>query len=133
MPFTMSEAIVAALIGAAAVLIARQLDIWHERRTLKLDILRRLTANRDAMGSSEVPATSSMRDEFDRAVNEVFVVYRSRAVREALDAAYESVRRKTADRFDRMRQLYQAMGDEAGVKPDEFTERFFRQTFRTTP
>ncbi len=114
--------IVASVIsGIAGVVISTIFYVRHERRKDKLETLRRFTGNRyDLVG-----------DEFSRALNEIFVVFkRSPKVMQALSAYHQKVTERQSSE-DELVKLFKSMCDDLGLSYSEFNDSFFLHPFNT--
>ena len=116
--------IIASVIsGIAGVVISTVFYVRHERRKDKIETLRRFMGNRyDIVG-----------DEFSRALNEIFVVFkRSPKVIQALSAYHQKVTGRQSSE-DELIKLFKAMCDDVGLSYSEFNDSFFLRPFNTRP
>ena len=114
--------IIASVIsGIASVVISTIFYVRHENRKDKLETLRRFMGNRyDLIG-----------DEFSRAINEVFVVFKkSPKVMEALSAYHQKVTEGQSSENELIK-LFKAMCDDVGLPYSEFNDSFFLRPFNT--
>ena len=114
--------IISSLIsGIAGVVISTIFYVRHERRKDKLDTLRKFMGNRyDIKG-----------DEFSRALNEIFVVYKgSQKVMLALSSYHEKVTSRQ-DSENELIWLFKAMCKDVSFSYNEFNDSFFLRPFNT--
>ncbi|MBA3062394.1 MAG: hypothetical protein FP833_05495 [Atribacteria sp.] len=114
--------IIASVIsGIASVIISTIFYIRHEKRKDKLETLRRFMGNRyDLVG-----------DEFSRAINEVFVVFKkSPKVMKALSEYHQKVTERQSSE-DELIKLFKAMCDDVSLPYSEFNDSFFLRPFNT--
>ena len=107
--------------GVACVVISTIFYVRHERRKDKLETLRRFMGNRyDLVG-----------DEFSRAINEVFVVFKgSPKVMQALSAYHQKVTARQNSE-DELIKLFKAMCDDVSLSFSDFNDSFFLRPFNT--
>lgn len=116
--------IIASVIsGIAGVVISTIFYVRHEHRKDKLETLRRFMGNRfDLVG-----------DEFSRALNEIFVVFKgSTKVMQALSVYHQKVTAGQSSE-DELIKLFKAMCDDVGLAYNEFNDSFFLRPFNTRP
>jgi hypothetical protein len=115
--------IASSISGIVGVIISTFFYIRHERRKDKIETLKRFMGNRyDLVG-----------DEFSRAINEVFVVFKgSPKVMKALSAYHEKVTANNGSE-DELIKLFKAMCNDVGLSYIEFNDSFFLRPFNTRP
>jgi hypothetical protein len=116
------------LSGVVSVVISGELYRRHEERTAKIAVLQRLVSGRRALISGVRTDPETARAFFD-ALNEVFVRFRSAAVRDSLSSlltAIERAEKADSDLFS----LFKAMCIETGLPADAFAMRIFEKPFR---
>ena len=109
--------------GVVGVVISTLFYVRHERRKDRLETLRRFMGNRyDLKG-----------DEFSRALNEIFVVYKgSPKVMQALSSYHKKVTGQQ-DSEDELIKLLKAMCEDVSLSYNEFNDSFFLRPFNTRP
>lgn len=115
------------LAGVVSVVISGWLYTRHERRSVKLETLRRLIATRSAL-VPQAGRNEELLGEFFRALNEVFVLYESRRVRDALDRLHAAIA-SNAKKDEELRGLFAELCREVGITPGEFATRVFMKPF----
>jgi hypothetical protein len=112
----------ALLSGIVGVVISNRHYRNYEKHKMKVDTLKRLSANRfDVTG-----------DEFSRAINEIYVVFQdSPTVLEALRDYHRSLRQP--DSLDYLVRLFKAMSRDVKINVDSFDDSFFLTPFNTRP
>jgi len=115
--------ITSVISGIIGVIISTVFYVRHERRKDKLETLRRFMGNRyDLVG-----------DEFSRALNEIFVMFKgSPKVMQALSAYHEKVTGQQGSE-DELIKLFKTMCDDVSVSYGEFNDSFFLRPFNTRP
>jgi hypothetical protein len=116
--------VVASLLsGILGVVISTIFYVRHERKKAKIDTLKRFRGNRFDLHS----------DEFSRALNEIFVVFKdSRRVKNALSDYHEAVT-SGKDSQDRFILSFKAMCKDVNLDYSEFNDSFFLRPFNTRP
>lgn len=110
--------------GIVGVVVSTGFYVRYERRKEKLETLRRFMGNRyDVVG-----------DEFSRALNEVFVVFKdSPKVMQALSAYHQKVVERQGSDLDELVKLFKSMCDDIGLSYSEFNDSFFLTPFNARP
>lgn len=110
-----------------AVFVSGWLQRQHDAKTRRVDTLRRLIASRYALVPS-ARKDPALLAEFFRALNEMFVVFRSPSVHAALDQLHSAI--DTGQKRDEeLRRLFLEACREVGVPADEFAGRVFMKPF----
>jgi len=112
----------ALLSGIVGVIISNRHYRTYEKHKMKVDTLKRLSANRfDVTG-----------DEFSRAINEIYVVFQdSPKVLEALKDYHRALRQP--DSLDYLVRLFKAMSRDVNINVDRFDDSFFLTPFNARP
>ncbi len=111
------------LSGVIGVLVSTFFYIRHEKRKDKLETLRRFMGNRYNLTG----------DEFSRALNEIFVVFKgSTSVMNALFSYHQAVTSRQRSE-DELIRLFKAMCDDVNLSYNEFNDSFFLCPFNTRP
>lgn len=112
------------LSGILGVAISTFYYRRHEAKKVKIDTLKRLLANRyDLLG-----------DEFSRALNEIFVIFKnSKPVMKALAEMHEKTITPNTNNEDALLRLIKAMCDDVSISYEEVNDSFFLRPFNTRP
>lgn len=113
--------------GIVSVVISGALYRRHEERTARMGVLQRLTAGRNVLVSGR-PARPDDEALFFGALNEIFVRFRSRPVRDRLSDLLTAVETKSnADAA--LLARFTAMCADLELPADEVAKRFFKKPF----
>jgi len=122
---TATDVALVVVSGAAGVICAQFLSIWHARKLVKLDVLRKIAGNRAAVSDNPL---LDQRARFFEGLNEVMIVFSdSSEVSKAL-IEYKAAL-GTSNHNDRLIDLFKAICQNVGINPSAFNDSLFLQPF----